>query len=325
MARYDIVALGESLVDFVVQKNKNRNKLGMEGTAGGAPTNVLAAAAKLGRSTAIIGRVGRDAFGDFLEQSMRGAGINVEGLVRGDEPTTLSIVSLDKKGERSFSFYWKNTADEKLKESDVDLALVNNCRIFHFGTVSMSNESTRAATMLAALRAQEKGARISFDPNYREFIWDSEHDALESMEQGIAIADYVKLSEMEAVMMSGEKDPEKAALNLLTKHNLQFIAVTLGADGCVVITPKARLRLPTYDVDTVDTTGAGDAFWGAALHKLMAYRGSGPMDGKALEALLHYANAAGALATSRPGALHSFASDEEITKLVKKGRLLADD
>lgn len=322
MPKHDIVALGESLVDFILQKNSDKGKLTLEGAAGGAPANVLAAAAKLGRSTAFIGRVGRDPFGDFLAGGMAASGIDTVGLLRGDEPTTLAMVSLDKGGNRSFTFYRNGTADVRLAPDDVDMSLVENCRVFHFGTLSMTDDPTRSATLQAVDRARKAGAAISFDPNYRDFLWAEERDALAAMEEGIALAHYVKVSEEEAAMLSGEADPEKAAVGLLTRFGLRFIAVTLGPGGSVGLTPKGRARQPAYDVKCVDTTGAGDAFWGAALHQLLAHKGSEPPGGESLIRLLQYANAAGSLATAKHGAIPAFADDAAIKALVEKGKPL---
>ena len=322
MARYDIVSLGESLLDFVTLKGKDPKKIQLEGNAGGAPANVLAAAAKLGRKTAFISRVGADPFGAFFKDRLAETGVDVSGVKSGQEPTTLAMVELDKKGDRSFRFYRRGTADVMLREAEVDREMVENCRVFHFGALSMVQQPVLSATTASVQRAREAGAAISFDPNYRPALWNGEKEALGVMEKGVALADYVKVSEEEAAMLTGLADPEKAALQMLKKYDLRFVAVTLGAKGCVGITAKARVRLAAYDLPTVDTTGAGDAFWGAALDRLLASRQSEGPDEKELTELLKFANAAGSIVTTHYGALSVMPTEAEILQCIKKGDFL---
>ncbi len=324
MARFDIVSLGESLLDFVAQKSKDAGTLEMLGNAGGAPANVMAAAARLGRRTAYISRVGADPFGEFFLARMEAAGVDVSGVVKGPEPTTLAMVALDKQGDRSFRFYRSGTADVMLAEEEVDMERVENARVFHFGTLSMVADPVRTATLAAAQKAAGAGVAVSFDPNYRPGLWPDENTALAAMEEGIRLADYVKVSEEEALMLTGEKDPEKAALQLMTQYELDFVAVTLGPRGCVGLSPKARVRMPAYDLPTVDTTGAGDAFWGAALHRLLGHRGSG-LDEKSMAELLKYAGAAGSLATTRYGAIPALPDEAEILRCVEAEAFLELD
>lgn len=321
MKKFDVVALGECLIDFLVTKGKDPAKMGLEGAAGGAPANVMAALAKLERTTSYITKVGRDAFGAFLKERVEASGVDVSGMVFGDEPTTLAMVSLDKSGNRSFSFYRNETADVMLQEYEVNTGLVKNCRIFHFGGVSMTTEPARGTTLAMAALAKEAGARISFDPNHRPFLWQNESDSVAAMEMGIKLADYVKVSDEEAFMLTGEAEPEKAALTLLTKYELRFVAVTLGPAGCVGLSPKARVKLPTYDVPCVDTTGAGDAFWGAALHCLLK-QGEAKLAEKSLTDLLKFCNAAGSLATTKYGAIPALATEAEILNCVNNVKML---
>lgn len=321
--KFDIVALGESLIDFVPVKNKDKTKLVLEGNAGGAPANVLAAASKLGRKTAFIGRVGRDGFGNFLQERIAETGVDISGLVLGSEPTTLAMVSLDASGNRSFSFYRNQTADVMLTEYEVDMELIESAKIFHFGTVSMTDEPSCSATLAAAARAKAAGVKISFDPNYRPLLWEGRREAaIDAMRAGIDLADYVKMSEEEAELLTGEADPEKAALTLLRRYKLAFAAVTLGPKGCVGISCKARVKLPTYDLACIDTTGAGDAFWGAALHQLLKMGLGSELSEKRLTLLLQYSNAAGSLATTQYGAIPALATDAEILKCIETAPLL---
>lgn len=323
MKQLDIVALGECLIDFVAVKGKDPGKILLEGNAGGAPANVLAAAAKLGRSTGFIGRVGTDAFGSFLKARIAETGVDISPMVQGNEPTTLAMVTLDDTGNRSFSFYRNQTADVMLEEFEVDMEKVASCRIFHFGSISMTADPAHTATLAAAAKARQAGVLISFDPNYRPLLWQDKAQATQAMEEGIKLADFVKVSDEEAEMLSGESDPEKAALALQTKYHTRFLAVTLGPKGCIGISEKARVVLPTYSITAVDTTGAGDAFWGAALHRLLAQADPAqPLDEKQMTSLLHYANAAGSLATTKHGAIPALATDKEIMQLVRNGKPL---
>ena len=321
MEEYDIVALGESLVDFVTVKGKEPGKIYLEGNAGGAPSNVLAMAAKLGRKTAFVGKVGNDAFGKYLRASIEKSGVETQYMLSGDEPTTLAMVMLDGKGDRSFSFYRNQTADVMLHERELNKELLANCKVFHFGTVSMASEPARGTTLAAAQRAKEAGAKISFDPNYRPFLWRRMAEAIDAITSGLELADYVKLSEEEAEIITGVNDPEKAALALNSRYGFAFTTVTLGAQGCVGVTSSARVKRATYDVKTVDTTGAGDAFWGAVLHRLLG-TDSSKMDDKELTDILSYGNAAGSLVTAAHGAIAPQPSDAAIRRCMKETSLL---
>jgi fructokinase len=317
----DIVALGECLIDFLLTESADKSKLLLEGRAGGAPANVLAMAAKLGSSAAFIGKVGRDAFGDYLLRCIGQSGVHTGAMVRGGEPTTLAMVALDEKGNRSFSFYRSQTADVMLHQREVDMEWIEGCRIFHFGSVSMTASPAKETTLAAAGRAKSKGARLSFDPNYRPPLWADAQTALLAMRQGLELADYVKLSDDEAVMLAGERDPEKAAAALAERYGFRFLAVTLGPAGCIGVSRAARVLLPTYDVTTVDTTGAGDAFWGAVLHRLLR-ADKGALRETAVADILAFGNAAGALATTRHGAIAAQPTEEEINCCIKTVKYL---
>ena len=321
MKHMDIVALGEMLVDFVSVKGEDAGKIYLEGNAGGAPANVLAMAAKLGRKTAFIGKVGRDSFGQYLRDSVAGCGVDVSAMVSGDEPTTLAMVTLDKTGNRAFSFYRHETADVMLTQQEVDIALVEGSRLFHFGTVSMAAQPAAATTLATAEKARTAGVKISFDPNYRPFLWKDEGAAIAAMHRGLALANYVKVSDEEATLLSGEKDPEKAAAALQARYGFDLLCVTLGPRGCVGISPASRVLLPTYDVPTIDTTGAGDAFWGAVLHRLL--KANGKAIGEAvMRDLLLFGNAAGSIVTTKHGAILPQPTEKEILHCIKNERFL---
>jgi fructokinase len=311
--KYDIIGFGECLIDFLTTQTEGDAKITMVGTAGGAPLNVLAAASKLGRSTAYITKVGSDVFGRFLIDRVTEAGVEYRGRIAEKELTTLAIVTLDETGDRDFAFYRNGTAEATISVDDLDYDLLSQGRIFHFGTVSMTNDIIFEATVSAARSAKEAGAKISFDPNYRTFIWDNESDALEAMDTGFRLADYIKVSEEEAELITGLPDPDAAAGKLMERYQPEFLAVTLGPLGSVARSSYGSAKEPAFDVQVVDTTAAGDGFWGAALHKLLSYNENGTeLTDAALSELLIYANAAGSHAAASAGAIPSLATEADI-------------
>lgn len=317
MKQYDVVAVGESLMDFVSVKGGSKGSILMEGNAGGAPANVLAMLCKLGRTASFIGKVGQDAFGDYLKKCIAESGVDTGAMVSGEEPTTLAMVTLDETGNRSFAFYRNQTADVMLYPHEIDMELVKSARIFHFGSVSLAGEPAANATMQAAKAARQAGAIISFDPNYRSFLWKRSDDAVKAILPCLELADYVKLSDEEALLLTGEQHFEKAAQRLEKQYKFRFLAVTLGAKGCIGITPTAQIQLPAFAVKTVDTTGAGDAFWGAALHQLLSVQ-TKDIDSETLKNIVEFANAAGSLATTGYGAIPSQPSEDEIRTCINK-------
>ncbi len=317
---FDIAAVGESLIDFVAVGGCEKDTISLQGNAGGAVANVLAMGAKLGRKTALISKVGKDAFGDFLVANIAASGVNTAAMVRGQELTTLAVVSLDGAGNRSFSFYRNQTADVMLRADELDDTVLEGCRIFHFGSVSMVAEPARTATLQAVRRAKNAGAKISFDPNYRAFLWACEEDALAAMREGMELADYVKMADEEATMLSGEANPEKAALALQTQYQLAFAAVTLGPGGSVGISPLVRQHHAAYDLPCVNTTGAGDAFWGAVLHRLLEV-GDADIGPAVMKNLLSWGNAAGSLVTTAHGAIAPQPARAQIERCIKEEKL----
>lgn len=225
---FDIVALGESLIDFTPSGENSQGMALFARNPGGAPANVLAMAAKLGGKTAFIGKVGDDAFGAFLKKTMEDAGVDVRGLrMTREYPTTLAFVQLTPEGDRSFTFYRKPGADVMLAPAEVDRALLRDCRIFHFGSVSLTDEPCRTATLEAAREAKAAGAMISYDPNYRPFLWDSAERAREALLAALPLADIVKVSEEEMELLTGEVQLEAGA-DALASRGAALVLVTLG-------------------------------------------------------------------------------------------------
>lgn len=312
--KYDIVAVGESLIDFVAKKSEDGTKLLLEGNPGGAPANVLAGAAKLGLKTALLSKLGKDSFGEFLKDSLERANVDTDGVRFTDKhPTSLAFVTLDENGDRSFQFYRDHTADLMLKKEDLDLEKIRTARLFHFGSVSMSADPARGATLAAASYAREQGIPVSYDPNLRVRLWDNLDEAKHVILDGMKLAQYVKVSEEELQFLTGENDLENGALKLFKDYPMELLFVTLGPKGCMVCADNKLICANTYDVPCVDTTGAGDAFWAAILYKLLSSQK--PVKKFAQDdftELLNFANAAGSLATTKQGAIPSLPCEKEI-------------
>ncbi len=315
---YDVISLGELLIDFTPN---GTNELGMKlfsQNPGGAPANVLAMFTKLGGKTAFIGKVGKDEFGQFLTRTISNAGIDTTNLVYStDIPTTIAFVHLDETGNRSFSFYRKPGADITLEEKEVDEVLLRNCGIFHFGSVSLTDEPSREATKRSAQKAKAAGALISFDPNYRPLLWQDEEAAIEQIKDVLPLVDILKVSDDELPLLTGETDLDKGA-DLLLSYGASLVTVTLGAKGSFCKNAVASQQRPAYDVPVVDTTGAGDAFCGAMLYFI---RDKSKAQLRAMQAIelgdmLTLANVAGSLTVTKKGAIPAMPTKNEIMDAV---------
>ena len=312
---YDVVAIGESLIDVIVKYDGCA--LTMEGNPGGAPLNVLAAGAKLGLDAAFIGKISTDAFGECLLDTIKRSGVSEEGaVITSSEPTTLAIVTLDPVGDRNFSFYRNGTADVMLESGELNLDLIGRCRVFHFGSVSMTAEPSRSATLAAAKYAGERGATVSYDPNLRERLWKDLSEAKDVILEGMGLADVAKVSEEELSFLTGTEDLEAGAVGLCRRYGLKILTVTMGAEGAAVTEGDKLVWRPTYTVSTVDTTGAGDTFWGAFLYCLIK-GGKAPerYSSEELEKFLDFANAAGSLCTTKKGAIPAMPDLKQVKEL----------
>jgi fructokinase len=302
---YDVTALGELLIDFT-PSGVNEWGIALFGrNPGGAPANMLAMNNKLGGKTAFIGKVGDDEFGRYLEKTLQSAGIATAGLVKdGAYLTTLAIVQLSESGDRSFSFYRREGADLMLRWGEVRRELIESSAIFHFGSVSLSGQPCRDTVHEAVRYAKSKGKIISYDPNYRPFLWPDESTAKTEISALLGSADILKVSEEEMVLLSGETDVERGS-SLLAEEGPAIVLVSLGPKGAHFRCAAGTGSLPSYDVATVDTTGAGDAFLGAVhyrlRHKTLADLRAIPRD--ELANIVDFANAAGSLTTARKGAI----------------------
>lgn len=317
--KYNIVAIGECLLDVFAEKSEDENSMLMKGNPGGAPVNVLAQATKLGLRTAYISKLSDDTFGAFLKAELDKAGINTNGvIVTKDYPTTLAIVSLDNNGNRSFKFYREKTADVMLNKDEINYELLQDAEIFHFGSVSMTTEPSRSATLVAAKKAKELGLLVSFDPNLRIPLWNDLSDARELITKSMEIADIAKVSDDELVFLTGHSNIEEGVKKIVDRFELKLLAVTLGPKGCICCVNGRIVKDPTFDVKTIDTTGAGDSFWGATLYQIISNKKDICSYGdEEIRELIRFSNAAGSLTTTSIGAIHAMPEKQSILDCIE--------
>lgn len=308
----DITAIGEILIDLTQSGLTEQGIPRFDANPGGAPANLAVAAARLGAKSAFIGRVGRDSYGDFLRRTLAENGVDVTGLsVDPAQHTTLAIVALDAQGERTFSFYRDPSADVNLCYEDVPAALLENTRVLHFGSVSLTAEPARSATLRAARRAKELGAWISYDPNYRASLWPDEQTAVERMKEPLELVDILKVSDEELPLLTGLRDPERGSARLAEK-GIRLILVTLGANGAYYRFGEKTGHVPGIKVTVGDTNGAGDTFFGAALSQLVKLDSLDKLSATELERIVAFANRAAAVTTSRHGAIPAMPTLKEL-------------
>lgn len=318
MKNIDVTALGELLIDFTENGTGSQGNPLLEANPGGAPCNVLAMLSKLGHRTAFVGKVGADMFGKRLRQVVTDAGIDTSGLVEDAAVnTTLAFVHTLADGDREFSFYRNPGADMMLTATDVKKELLTECKIFHFGTLSMTAEHCRKATEESVALAKREGALISFDPNLREPLWDSLETAKERTIYGLRQCDILKISDNEIEWLTGEKDYKKAAERLKEEYRIPLILVSLGKNGSLALSDEAFAEVSGYRVDTIETTGAGDTFCACVLHYILEH-GFRNYDEAELTEMLTFANAAAALVTTRKGALAVMPEKEEVDALIHR-------
>ena len=318
--QFDVVALGELLVDFTQNGVSEQGNLLFEANPGGAPANVLAMLRKLGKRCAFIGKVGKDSFGDMLAKTVEEAGIDIRGLRRdADIPTTLAVVHTFPGGDRDFSFYRKPGADIMLRADELDEALMKDCRIFHFGTLSLTDEPCKSATVKAYELAKEAGALISFDPNLRPPLWKSEDDAKAAIEWGLQRCDILKISDNEIEFMTGETDFDKGATNLKARFpQIRLLNVTAGGDGSFSYYGGKRVFVPACKLGgVIETTGAGDTFCASVLNFVLE-NGLDELTEKDMTAMLRFANTAAYIVTTKKGAIRSMPEPEQVEELLKK-------
>lgn len=265
---FDIIGIGELLIDFT--PTKINGEIYFKDHSGGAPCNMLTMATKLGSKTAFIGKVGKDQFGFKLKQTLDSVGVNTNGLILSEAyPTTLAFVHLDESGDRSFSFYRNHSADVMLEKQDIDYKMIDQTRAFHFGSLSFTTEPSRSTVLEVLAYAKSKGKLITYDPNYRPALWNNDKEAIEGMKLGLKYADIIKVSDEEALLITGEKTIEAAAEKLY-QEGIKLVCVTLGEKGSYYHSMTGQGIVDGYPSKVVDTTGAGDSFFGAVVHTLLA-------------------------------------------------------
>ena len=315
---YDVVALGELLIDFTVSGISEQGNTIFEANPGGAPCNVLAMLNKLEKTTAFIGKVGNDMFGKNLKQLITDLGIESKGLVLDDDVrTTLAFVQNFANGDRDFSFYRNPGADMMLRKEEITEELIEEARIFHFGTLSMTHSGVKEATKAAVKIAKEKSCLISFDPNLRPPLWSNLEDAKSAMEWGMSQCDILKISDNEVEFLTGKTDYVEGAKILREKYpNIRLLNVTAGADGSYSFYKEHMVFVPSFLLGgTIDTTGAGDTFCACVLN-YVCENDLEHLDESNLEEMLKFANAAAYLVTTKKGAIKSMPEKKKIVSIL---------
>ena len=309
----DVVALGELLIDFTMDRTDEAGYPTMTAHPGGAPANYLAALSKYGISTAFIGKVGDDYFGRLLKSTLEGYGIQTKGLiVDADCFTTLAFVTLDGRGERSFSFARKPGADICIAPEEIDYTIIDEARVLHFGSLSLTDEPARSSTRAAVDYAKGRRKLISFDPNLREPLWDDMNECRDQMLWGLLQADIVKISDDEVSFLFG-CGPEEGAEKLLGEYQVGLVMVTMASKGAYITNGKGGVHIPAINAAQIDSTGAGDIFGGAAMSRLLRYAvAPEELDASDLYDIGCYANAAAGISVERPGGMPSIPDNEEV-------------
>lgn len=323
--KYDVIALGELLIDMTDNGVSEQGNTLFEANPGGAPCNVLAMLNKLGNKVGFIGKVGDDIFGHKLKKVLDEVGIDTKNLIIDKEArTTLAFVQTFEDGDRDFSFYRNPGADMMLKKEEVDVSLLQDTKIFHFGTLSMTHPEVREATKFAIEEAKKAGAIISFDPNLREPLWNSLDDAKEQVLYGLTKCDILKISDNEIQWLTGEEDYTEGVKRIREKNDIPLILVSLGKEGSRGYYKKSDSEgdgvmvevKPFLQKNTIETTGAGDTFGGCILHYILE-KGLDDLSESDLKEMLTFANAAASIITTRKGALRVMPERDEIKKLLQ--------
>lgn len=308
----DIVAIGEVLIDLTQTGTDGAGVPQYAANPGGAPANLAVAAARLGASTALISKVGQDAFGRYLRKVMEENKVDVSALTVDEEQhTTMAVVSVDENGERDFTFYRDPGADSMLLKDEIPLGLLKEARFLHFGSVSLTREPARTTTLCAAETARALGAVITYDPNYRANLWPDRDTAIRRMRKPLDMVDILKISDEELPLLADTDDLE-AGTAALAEHGIRLILVTLGPNGVFYRFGGKTGTVPGVPCTVGDTNGAGDTFFGAFLSRLSRLDGPDCLTADTLEEMLAFANRAASITTSRRGAIPAMPTLEEM-------------
>lgn len=317
--KYDVVALGELLIDFIQEGNSKQENPLLEANPGGAPCNVLAMLSKLGKKTAFIGKVGNDGFGEMLKEKIEEAGIDSTNLLMDDSiHTTLAIVTHNNEGDRDFTFYRNPGADINLSVKELNKDIFKETRVFHFGTLSFTDEPVRETTKEALRLAKEENLLISFDPNLRQPLWKTLDEAHKYTDYGLKYADTLKISDNEIEWFTKTKDYDQAVKYLFkTYPNLKLITVTLGKDGSIAYFKDLKVKQEAFlNEGNVETTGCGDTFMGCVINYVID--NGFDLDERKLKEMLVLASAASSIVSTRKGALMVMPSIDEINEYLKR-------
>lgn len=317
MSKYDVTALGELLIDFTENGTSAQGNPVLEANPGGAPCNVLSMLNRLGHKTNFIGKIGKDMFGDQLEAALKEVGIGTDGLMKDDEVhTTLAFVHTAPDGDREFSFYRNPGADMMLSEDEVDADQIKNSTLFHFGSLSMTDEVCRKATRKAIAIAEEAGVLMSYDPNLREPLWKSMDLAKEQISYGLEHCHILKISDNEIQWLTGKEDYDEGIAMVQEKYNIPLILLSLGKTGSRAYTKNCRVEVPAFiQENTIETTGAGDTFGACILHYVLEHGWKEYSEAELTE-MLTFANAAASIVTTRKGALRVMPTKEEVQAML---------
>ena len=316
----DVVALGEILIDFLEIKNDKNGYPTLAASPGGAPANFLTPIAKYGLKTAMIGKVGNDTFGNLLINTLKQNGINTKGIVIDDNVfTTLAFVTIDSNGERNFAFARKPGADTKLRYEEVELSLIDKCKVFHFGTLSLTNNPSKNTTKKLVDYAKKKDKLISFDPNLRKPLWNNLTEAKKAMLYGLSKADIVKISDEEVEFLFNIKDKEASSFLLNKYKNIKLVYVTCGSKGSYYATRKYSGFIEAMkNIKVIDTTGAGDIFGGSAMYKLLkTNKKLDKLTNDDLVNIVKFAIISAGLSTTTPGGINSVQDIEIINNYLR--------
>ena len=310
----DVVAIGELLIDFTFKSADAEGYPTMEAHPGGAPANFLAALNRYGYKTAMLGKVGSDTFGKLLLGTLEKAGIETRGMIVSDDVfTTLAFVTLDEAGDREFSFARKPGADTQIRFEEIDLSLVDDAKVLHFGTLSLTDEPARTATYRLVEYAKNNGKTVTFDPNLRKPLWKDLKDAKAQILWGLKYADVVKISDEEVEFLFG-LDPKAGAQYILESFGVKLVFVTCGAEGCWFQNKTCCGHVPGLSgITVVDTTGAGDIFGGSAVSQLLKYeKAPEDLNETELRQIIGFACTAAGLSTTKPGGISSVPALETV-------------
>lgn len=316
---FDAVAFGELLIDFTQYGTSEQGNSLFEANPGGAVSNALAMLNKLGHKTAFIGKVGDDIFGCQLRKTLEDLGIDTSCLLIDKKvPTTLALVANDETGERHFSFYRDPGADVMFRAEEIPEEMIKNTKLFHFGTLSMTHEGVREATKKALKIAKENGVLISLDPNLRESLWENLEIARQQFDYGMRYCDILKISDNELQWFTGEEDLQKGIEILQQRYDISLILLTLGKDGSCAYYKDRKIVVPGYpEKQVVDTTGAGDTFFGTCLHTVLE-RGLSDLTDQDLYQMLAMGNGAASVIITRKGALKAMPTRQEVEQRAAK-------